>query len=182
MVTFAELASYINPRTELVDEIIARVQHYHFIQVRGTPASGKTTVMQLMANKLLQMYGHESSIHVLCGWNRQEVRVAGWNAYLWQQTGISGNSWLTHQAYLLLDEAQESYWDSELWAALFKSIQPFVGNPCIILFSSYGSPDNRGYAGFGGPEHTTTPMIFAPAQQISMRPDESIGDYLPIII
>lgn len=57
-----------------------------------------------------------------------------------------------------------------------------MGNPFVILFSLYGLPDNRGYAGFSGPEHTTTPMIFAPAQQISMRPDESINDFLPLII
>ena len=53
-----------------------------------------------------------------------------------------------------------------------------MGSPFVILFSSYGSP-NRGFAGFNE-EHIKIPMVFAAEQQISLRPDESIGDYLPI--
>ena len=176
-VTFAVFSSYVNPRTELVDEIIARVQHFHIIQVRGTPASGKTIVMQLVANKLLKMYGREFPIHTLCGW--EKVKTAGWNAYLEQETGVCGEIWRGHQAYLLIDEAQESYRDGELWAALFKSIGPAVGFPFILLFSSYGSP-GRGYVGFDEQKHIKTPMSFAPKQQISLRPEKDIADDLPI--
>ena len=181
LITLAEFSPPVNLRTELVDEIIARVQGYHIIQVRGTPASGKTTVMQLVANKLLQMHGHEPPVHILTGWDKEEVRAAGWNAYLEKQTGVCGYGWLTHQAYLLLDEAQESYWDGELWAALFKSIQRAVRNPFVILFLSYGSPD-RGYAGFDGEKHITTPMVFAPEQQISLRPEKDFDNNPQIFI
>ena len=178
-VTFAELAAFVHPRTELVDEIIARVRRYHIIQVRGTPASGKTTVMHLVANKLFGMYGHKLPIHVLYGWNERKVSGAGWIAYLRQVTGVRGDRWPRHQAYLLLDEAQQSYWDDELWAALFKSIQRDVGAPFVILFSSYGSP-GRGYEGFNGQKHIKTPMVFASDQQISMRPE--INDNLPVLV
>jgi hypothetical protein len=70
--------------------------------------------------------------------------------------------------------------DDQLWADLFKAIQPVVGSPFVILFSSYGSP-NRGFADFDE-EHIKIPMVFAAEQQISLRPNESIGDYLPILM
>jgi len=134
--------------------------------------------MQLVANKLLEKYGQTTPIHTLSGWNKDEVKEAtGWNAYLKQETGVDGEKWPTNPAYLLLDEAQQSYWNDQLWADLFKAIQPAVGNPFVILFSSYGSP-NRGFAGFEE-VHIKTPMVFADGQQISLRPDESIGHYPP---
>jgi hypothetical protein len=161
--------------------MIARVQRYHIIRVRGTPASGKTTIMQLMANKLLEMYGHTIPIYTLTGWNKEKIRsLTGWNAYLGQETGVYGKDWPTYPAYLLLDEAQQSYWDEELWANLFKAIEPVLGgSPFIILFSSYGSP-GRGFAGYDGEKHILTSMIFAAEQQISLRLDENIDEYQPI--
>jgi hypothetical protein len=157
---------------KLVNEIIARVQRYHIIRVRGTPASGKTTVMQLVANKLLGKYGQTTPIYTLSGWNKNEVKEAtGWNAYLKQETGVSGDKWPTYPAYLLLDEAQQSYWDDQLWADLFKAIEPVLGgSPFIILFSSYGSP-GQGFVGYDE-KYIATPMVFAAEQQISLRPDE----------
>ena len=73
-----------------------------------------------------------------------------------QEIGFRGDNWLTYRAYLLLDEAQVSYWDGELWFNLFKRIQSIeyygskpiiicvickkirVSHPFVILFSSYG--------------------------------------------
>jgi len=132
--------------------------------------------MELVANKLLKTYGHEFPIHVVNGWNKEEVRSAtGWNEYLKQETGVYGENWCNYPAYLLLDEAQQSYWDDKLWAAFFKAIEPHRDAPFVILFSSYGSP-NTGFASLGGKEHRKTPMNFATEQQISMRPVESIED------
>jgi hypothetical protein len=154
--------------------MIARVQRHYIIRVRGTPASGKTTVMKLMANKLLEKYGQTTHIHTLSGWNKEGVRGAtGWNAYLKQETGVLGEDWLAYPAYLLLDEAQQSYWDGQLWSDLFKAVEPHLGvSPFVILFSSYGSP-GQGFAGYDGEKH----MVFAAGQQISLRSDENIEDY-----
>jgi len=54
-----------------------------------------------------------------------------------------------------------------------------VSSPFVILFSSYGSP-NRGFAGFDEEKYAKTPMVFAPDQQISMRPQESIDGYISV--
>jgi len=172
---------YIDPRTELVDEIITRVNFYHIIRVRGTPATGKTTLLELVVNKLLKKtYGNTLPVHPVFGWDREDVtKATGWEAYLQKKTGIHGNTWLTYKAYLLLDEAQVSYWDSELWTNFFKKIRPLVDHPFIILFSSYGSTGS-GFKGFE--EHLNTPMVFSSGQQISLRPEESIDADQPIYI
>jgi len=71
--------------------------------------------MKLVANKLIERYGHATSIHTWTGWNEGKVTKAnGWNEYLRQLTGVRGDDWLTYPAYLLLDEAQQSYWDDAL--------------------------------------------------------------------
>lgn len=167
-----ELQPFAIARETLVDEVIARVNHYHIIRVNGTPASGKTTLMTLVANELLIRYGKKKPIYSLPGWGTSDTRI-GWATYLEQETGVHGRKWLTYPAYLLLDEAQQSLWDENLWTDLFKRLEPVTG-PFIILFMSYGSP-HRGFVGFGGEEHARTPINFAPEQQISLQPEESIG-------
>ncbi|KAB8271027.1 hypothetical protein BDV30DRAFT_250200 [Aspergillus minisclerotigenes] len=141
------LEHFTNPRADLVDELIARVHDYHIIRVIGPPASGKTTPMELMVNKLLEMNGPTKPIHVLTGWDKQEVcGTPGWARYLGQKTGVHREEWLSNPAYLLLDEAQQTYWDSELWASFFNSAGP-GWSVFIVLFMSYGSP-GEGLEGF----------------------------------
>ena len=103
--------------------------------------------------------------------------ASNWKRYLEQETGVHGYEWLINPAYLLLDEAQESYWDGELWAAFFKDIeQNNPKSPFVVLFASYGSP-GRGNAGFNQEVYIKTPMDFHAPQMISVRPDESVLDF-----
>ncbi|BAE55192.1 unnamed protein product [Aspergillus oryzae RIB40] len=169
------LEHFTNPRADLVDELIARVHDYHIIRVIGPPASGKTTLMKLMVNKLLEMNGPTKSIHVLTGWDKQEVCGApGWARYLGQKTGVHGEEWLSNPAYLLLDEAQQTYWDSGLWASFFKSAGP-GWSVFIVLFMSYGSP-GEGLEGFESELYSSVPMHFGPDQEIFLRLEKSISD------
>ena len=39
------IPSFLNPQTEMVDELVDRVKRFHIIRVRGVPGSGKTTLM-----------------------------------------------------------------------------------------------------------------------------------------
>ncbi|KAL3433467.1 hypothetical protein BDV09DRAFT_196699 [Aspergillus tetrazonus] len=124
-----------------------------------------------MANILL-VCDPSTPVYVISGWKKDAVRSAkDWAAYLENKTGIDGRDWMTHCGYLFIDEAQQSYWDDELWADLFKAIEP-GSQAYIILFTSYGSP-TRGFIGFDPEKHVKTPMIFGAEQQISLRPDEN---------
>lgn len=165
------LGHHVIPRSRLVDELIARVKHFHIVRVNGTPASGKTTLLNLMANELLAS-DPSTPVYIISGWEKNQVGSANdWAAYLENRTGIHGRSWLTHRGYLFIDEAQQSYWDDQLWADLFKAIEP-ISQAHIILFMSYGSP-TRGFTGFDQEKYVKTPMNFSPDQQISLRPNKN---------
>ncbi|BCR93607.1 uncharacterized protein AKAW2_10653S [Aspergillus luchuensis] len=166
-----DVGSHIVHRDGLITELIARLKASHIVRVRGTPASGKTTIVNLLANKLLDC-DPNTPLYVMSGWDVDMVtRAKGWAGYLEQRTGVHGRSWLTQRGYLLIDEAQQSYWDVALWADLFKAVDP-SSQPYIVLFMSYGSPD-RGFSGFER-KYMATPMIFGEGQEISLRPDINI--------
>ena len=134
--------------------------------------------MNIVVNQLFENHGKERPIYVLTDWNERIIRgQGGWDAYLEQETGVHGDQWLTYSAYLVIDEAQESYWDGALWADLFKRIE-LDSSPYILLFTSYGSP-GRGFVGFNEEKHRKIPLIFAPEQQISLRADENVRGYNP---
>lgn len=170
----ADIAPFLAPRTKLVDELIARLQRYHIIRVRGTPASGKTTLMRLVANKLFETHGKTTPIHVLTGWKYDELR-SNWESYLEKVTGVHGRKWLVYSIYLLIGEAQTTYSDSTLWSSFFKNIEPWLGGPRVILFSTYGTPGNTAFEPIDVPEYRAVPMRFGPKQEISLRTDESPG-------
>ncbi|PTU24323.1 hypothetical protein P175DRAFT_0527785 [Aspergillus ochraceoroseus IBT 24754] len=74
---------------EILFIIILVHRFFHIVRVRGTPASGKTTIMNLLANKLLE-YDPETPLYVLSGWDKDTVKDAsGWAGYPKQQTGLS---------------------------------------------------------------------------------------------
>lgn len=174
MTAFTDLSQRISPRLKLVDGIIERAELYKLIIVRGTPACGKSVLVDLVANELLRKT--EWPVFVLNGWTRWDVESVGWHEYLRKKTGISGSDWPTTKAYLLFDEAQESYWDGTMWASLFKTMIPFFDDcPKIILFASYGFP-GRGNAGFDPAKFFKTPVEFGPSQVIAMRSEDSLDD------
>ncbi|PYI23954.1 hypothetical protein BO99DRAFT_418681 [Aspergillus violaceofuscus CBS 115571] len=164
---------YVNLRHDLINELILRLERYHLIRINGTPASGKTTTMKLMANELLKRYP-DTPLYILSGWPERQVRAAGgWVRYFQQQLNIciSGDELEAFPSFILLDEAQESYWDTDLWVQLFKSIEKTV-SVHFVLFTCYGSGMVHGGGGQNLP--TQTPMNFQLYQQISLRPEEGI--------
>lgn len=167
-------------RTELVKEVFERLDHFAIVRINGTPASGKTTLMNLMIKHLLKESEGQEQIYIRIGWEHDKVTNAGgWAKYLEEQTGVNGFKWINHSGYLFIDEAQETYEDSELWAGFFKAVSP--SSKCrVLLFTSCGSP-NRGLEGFDNARFKKTPMIFARAQQISLKPDYTVvPDFQPV--
>jgi hypothetical protein len=79
-------------------------------QVRGTPASGKTSLAKLVAQYIRQQ---EPSMHVIWiqGWPHDEIQAEGcWECYFQNKKG-----WVkTEKTVFIFDEAQLSYWDGDL--------------------------------------------------------------------
>ncbi|CEN62326.1 hypothetical protein ASPCAL08963 [Aspergillus calidoustus] len=123
----------ILPRTDILDELIRRAHHFRIVAVTAPQGSGKTQLMRLLANVLL---AHTKPVHVITGWPQDGIQ-GGWENYLISQTGYNGNYWLSYEAYLLLDEAQHTYWDQDFHERFFAKIQP-ESAPCVILFASHG--------------------------------------------
>lgn len=100
------------------------------------------------------------------GWKGDVVEKAGgWSSYLESQTGVEGTDWSQHSAWLLLDEAQQSYSDEDLYSGFFKSIETFErSSPCVILFVSYGSAghaleESQGKGNIRTPMHFGHPQV-----------------------
>lgn len=93
-----------------------------FVIVRGTPAIGKTALLKQIVRVLLRNEP-KCPLYVLHGWPENEVKKAGgWSAYFKNCTGVEGEKWETEPSTLLIDEAQCSYWDLDVWSAFFKTV------------------------------------------------------------
>lgn len=109
---------------------------YGLIHIRGTLASGKTTTAKLLKHRIA-IERPNLPVFTLTGWKESiVVSNGGWEKYLVKLTGISGWGDLGGlKAMLLIGEAQETYWDGDLWTAFFKEISWGI-DPYVILFSS----------------------------------------------
>jgi hypothetical protein len=129
-----------------------------FLQVRGTPASGKSTLAMLLSRHIQVQEPHVRVIWI-GGWKLDDVaNCGGWYSYLKTRKGWKPDE----DTVFIFDEAQVSYKDGELWNELFKGIHAYRDRRAIA-FASYGSPasliDIEG-----------TPIVVAPAARVSLLP------------
>jgi hypothetical protein len=103
-------------------------------QVRGTPASGKTSLAFLLRKYITENHPEKKEVFLAC----YRVEPA-------QKPIMDCQDWLVDQGWdspsngvLILDEAQLSYWDSSFWLTFIKSINASTPH-MVILFASYGS-------------------------------------------
>jgi hypothetical protein len=107
-----------------------------FSQVRGTPASGKSTLARLLSRHIQEK---ETGVRVLWidGWESDVVRdCGGWSSYL--RTEKLWNR--SEKTVFIFDDAQVTYNDVGLWNNLFKGIKDYFPYRRAIAFASYGSP------------------------------------------
>lgn len=102
-------------------------------KVRGTPASGKSSLAYLLRRHIEDHYPLQD-VSLLLGYRAEPSGGSLLNHRQWLET----RGWnFPPGGVLIIDEAQLSYWDQELWLDL-KSISPDTPY-MIILFASYGS-------------------------------------------
>jgi hypothetical protein len=137
------------------------------LQVRGTPASGKTTLALLLAKRIREQ---DPTVNVIWvnGWPQEEVAgMGGWRHYLEHKGWIEGQ-----RTVFIFDEAQLSYNDWGLWNGFLKSMDDF-NDRRAIAFVSYGSPTRR-------IEIKGTSITLVAHQRVTLRPI-SHDDGLPSV-
>lgn len=132
--------------------------------MRGTPASGKTTLARLLCefyrNKkvpavIIYTWPHDpyvSSTSTL-------VRLARNEGH----TSVTPDTLYTDNIVFILDESQASFNDADLWQGFIKTQSGRGCGPRLCLFTAYGSPRDGPRYGIG-----TTPVYFGPQQRVSI--------------
>lgn len=155
------------PRSETVETLVQMLNEYAVVHVRGTPATGKTTLALLLQKHL------EGSHRVIFidHWEAN-FRSTGYLVEQSHQSGhkeVQANDFFGSQndnVVFIIDEAQVTYADSHLWYTVIKTRIGRSYGPRFCLFSSYGSPST------GAPEFNypvaTTPPILRREQRVSL--------------
>ncbi|KAL1966799.1 hypothetical protein VTN77DRAFT_3764 [Rasamsonia byssochlamydoides] len=142
--SLAREVNYIRcPRKATVEALWERLQQVAVVHVRGTPASGKSTLARLLEQHVQDTQPHMPIFS--CSWAENRFDIA--TPYHITLNTIFGRSyrplyWASTRLLLIIDEAQGFYSYTPLWNHLIKGLLPESG-PLIVLFSSYGSPSSR---------------------------------------
>ena len=169
----ANLDTFVNDPNECLREhtvaaLWDRIQQVGVVHVRGTPASGKSTL-----SKLLERYVRRQKPGLQVLWCSWPIPLPGGLDQSSQHDKIlnyvfdrpAHTDWQNIQALIIIDEAQASYACVNVWNAFIKAITPSSG-PKVVLFSSYGSPSEQP---LGSDSPTPTPIYFRSDQRISIR-------------
>lgn len=158
------LNSQVCPRSETVEALSHLLDEYGIVHVRGTPASGKTTLATLLRYHL----ENKCKVVGIDGW--KDVHATQYLIEKCHEHGydhVDDRNFMTSlndDIVFIIDEAQTTYFDSHLWFSAIKSRLGLERGPRFCLFSSYGSPLT------GSPDYprAVTPAILRPQQRVSM--------------
>ncbi|KAE9405580.1 hypothetical protein BT96DRAFT_329766 [Gymnopus androsaceus JB14] len=127
---------YHSTKETCVDGIMSRLEVVNFIQLRGSPASGKTTLINLIQ---AEIESRDVRVHRFDFWPKEEDLRHNLrrNLEIIQSDAIEQEA-LT---YVLIDEAQGTFNDTILWTKLFKRVADSHPGHFfrIIIACSYGS-------------------------------------------
>lgn len=104
-------------------------------------------------------------VHIIMGWPQGMPHTES-RSYIEQSIG--GNPLTAKDTLVLIDDAQSSYYDDQLWSS-FKVLER--DSAIFVLFSSYGSPGR-----FPAEVKTGTPPLFCLSQRISLQQENRPGE------
>ena len=137
----------------------------HSTKVRGSPASGKTVLAQLLFDHISYQ---DPDVHIIWipSWPKKEER-GNYYSYLRQR------GWVVNKpTVFIFDEAQATYDDLGLWNEFFKSMDNFQYCRAIV-FCSPGSPMSRINIG-------ATLMDTADTRRVTLRSITHEDDLRPV--
>ncbi|KAJ7109936.1 hypothetical protein C8R44DRAFT_800978 [Mycena epipterygia] len=151
----------MSPRANLVQGIIDQLNKVNFIQIRGSPASGKTIFLHLIQQRL-EKEG-KTVVRIDEIWPLDPSKRTKLHAELcgYRNSALSTRN----ETVILIDEGQASYLDLTLWNTFFKAWAADVPGPFrIIIACSYGSVTPHVMT--SGPY---TPISLQNSQRIGLR-------------
>ncbi|KAE8352425.1 hypothetical protein BDV28DRAFT_135151 [Aspergillus coremiiformis] len=173
--------SHNNPtrclRKDTVSKLAAAVDSQNVIHVRGTPASGKTVLSQLLRDYYLE---NNRKVFLIETWTSlgsfegkdNWTRFASLLQTMYPQYDRA--ELFAPNTVILVDEAQASYKDPYFWNTIIKERRSDEGEDIkICLFCSYGSPST----GLEIDHVVFTPATFGSPQRITLTPQP--GEYSP---
>lgn len=156
---------FLCPRNETVQELARILDDERVVHVRGTPASGKTT----LASLLHEHYRQQNIPSVLIsqwpqGNDHEHTDVLIRHAQRAGYTFVTSDTLRNADIVYIVDEGQTSYHDSGLWLGFIKTQSTGRFGPRICILTSFGSPSE-------GPDDYplgTTPVHLGVQQRISI--------------
>ncbi|KAF8246761.1 hypothetical protein K440DRAFT_321623 [Wilcoxina mikolae CBS 423.85] len=165
-------------RTAVTSELLRRLLHYQILYVRGTPASGKSVLLNLLHQQLCVQCPALKVISIV-SWPKA-MNVLQSRNYLEQLLGCSlSKVTMIPPTVLLVDEAQTTKDDEYFWNTFLKFIVQPDDTPLLVcLFATYGS------AGSNPVEiPSITPPVLSCVQRVELQwygtdVDQAVGLYL----
>lgn len=145
-------------------DLIKRRQVVH---IRGTPATGKSTLAHLLARHV-SISEPELEVYHLCWPYTFDGGLSKSTPYSHLLNALASrpqnsSNWMNINGLLIIDEAQASYQYSSLWNDLIKFLEPGFALR-VALFSSYGSA-----SAILQEASTSTPLILNLNQRVSLK-------------
>lgn len=161
-------------RSETVRELGRIVDKEIVVHVRGTPASGKSTLADL-----LNRHYHSQNVPslIILGWPKPNEKpdytsILVGEANNWGYRFVTRNNLKDSTIVFILDEAQMSYHDLKLWMGMIEMQIDRHWGVRFCLFSSYGSPGT----GPADDMHPETPLGYlGPEQRVSITVSKTPG-------
>ncbi|TDL25129.1 hypothetical protein BD410DRAFT_837373 [Rickenella mellea] len=151
-------------RDDTVSKLYEKLLTHRYIQVRGPPASGKTSLAMLLHEHIIQRELWTRVIFLESWRSRPTVPyLVTWQEWLHRELA-------SQPSVLIVDEAQTSYWDRDFWLHI-QALNPSSGLR-IITFASFGSAGAIIY-------DNIAPFYILPAQKVGLIPTD-YGDGISV--
>lgn len=137
------------PRSETVTVLAKMLEEQSIVHVRGTPASGKTSLAMLLRVHLTSSHNVIFIPEWTSGDSPGGILVKECQKFGYDVSEMDLLNSQDGEFVFIIDEAQLTYTDSRLWYRVIKSRLGSSIGPWFCLFASYGSPSN------GSPDYPT---------------------------
>lgn len=163
------------PREETVVKLAAHWERHRIVHMRATPSSGKSTLSMLLEAYLKDKYPPPMGNIIRSQRYNRYKHIGGVLALrkVLKDFEVDVHPMQADGVWLIMDEAQSTYGDTELWDFIAKDLTSHPTGIRIMIIAAIGSSGD-----FADPLHT--PMILEPQLRMCMRPTERfpVGVYL----